>query len=448
MALGWWRHLRAWRNTILGAAVVLSGVSAAAITVVARRGGDWELARLGAIASLLFAVLILLFVVPPLARSARAEAARLDLPLQVTGGGAIFLSIYAVVTFAAWNTGNNLLFLIFSVLTSTVFVAWAAGRAGLRDLAVSARFPDHIFAGEPAPVIVTLHNRKRWLPSFSLVVEARSRAGGDARAGGRRSRRPQKRVLAYFMYVPRRARVEQRVEQTFERRGRALVEGFEISTKFPFGFFRVRRRLRARDVEIIVYPKPQRASDDLHLLPMEAGRVQAARRGAGHDLHSLREYQPRDDVRHIDWKATARQKRLFVREFTAEDERRVHVAFDTCLDGPGGDEARRRFERGVVTAASLVAHFVEERAEVRLTLGAEGGRYGSGREHLYASLRRLALVEPDEAADAPARRADFWGRIAPPAAESARAGFCILLTTAPPGTIPSHLWRNSHVIYL
>src|ERR671925_619955 len=50
--------LKGWRNTILGALVVLSGVSAAVITVVARRGGDWELTRLGAIASLLFGALV------------------------------------------------------------------------------------------------------------------------------------------------------------------------------------------------------------------------------------------------------------------------------------------------------------------------------------------------------------------------------------------------------
>ncbi|HYG80029.1 MAG TPA: hypothetical protein VD861_06555, partial [Pyrinomonadaceae bacterium] len=80
---------RKWGRTILGTLVVLSGVGAAVITVVARRSGDWELTRLGAVASLVFAVLIVLFVVPPLARSARAEAARLDLPFQVTGGGAI-----------------------------------------------------------------------------------------------------------------------------------------------------------------------------------------------------------------------------------------------------------------------------------------------------------------------------------------------------------------------
>jgi hypothetical protein len=287
--------MKRWGRTILGTLVVLSGVGAAVITVAARRSGDWELTRLGAVASLVFAVLIVIFVVPPLARSARAEAARLDLAFQVTAGGVVFVSIYTVVAFAAWNTGNNLLFLVFSVLSSTLFVALTAGRASLRDLVVTARFPDHIFAGDPAPVIVTVHNTKRLLPSLSVVVEARERADAGAARRGLFSRRgrERKRVLAYFMYVPHRARVEQRVEQTFPARGRVLVTGFELSTRFPFGFFRLRRRLRARDVEIVVYPKPEGLGDELHLLPIDAGQIEAERRGAGHDLHSLREYHLR-----------------------------------------------------------------------------------------------------------------------------------------------------------
>jgi uncharacterized protein (DUF58 family) len=439
--------LKRWRGTILGTLVVLSGVSAAVITVVARRVGDWELTRLGAIASLLFAVLIVIFVVPPLARSARAEAARLDLAFQVTAGGVVFVSIYTVVAFAAWNTGNNLLFLIFSVMTSTLFVALSAARSSLRDLVVSARFPDHIFAGDPAPVIVTVNNTKRLLPSFSIVVEARSRleTGEGKRRLRWRRRRERKRVLSYFMYVPHRARVEQRVEQTFETRGRVLVTGFEISTKFPFGFFRLRRRLRARDVEIIVYPKPEGAGDELHLLPVDAGHRDAQRRGTGHDLHSLREYQPRDDVRHIDWKATARQKRLIVREFSAEDERRVHIALDRFVDDERDADALARFERSVTLAASLVAHFIAERAEVSLTDGDEEARYGVGREHLYSSLRRLALVAPRAAGTDAQTREHFLQRIA---SGQTADGYIILITTAPRGTIPAGLWRKSHVIYV
>lgn len=456
--------LRVWRNAILGTLLVAGGVAVAVITSLARQSGDWELARVGAITSLVFVALITIFVVPPLVRSARAEVGRLDPPFQVTTGGLIFIGIFLSVAFAAYNTGNNLLFLIFSVLSSTLFVAWSAARASLRDLVVSARFPDHIFAGEPAPVLISLHNTKRLLPSFSILIESRNRIFDDDANTLRRRRMTKKKqrrervrdlrhALAYFIYVPHRAKAEQRVEQLFPKRGHVLVTGFELSTRFPFGFFRLRRRLHARNVELVIYPKLEAASDELHLLPMNAGRMLSARRGAGHDLHSLRDYQPQDDMRHIDWKATARASRLIVREFTSEDERRVHLVFDTRTpegadaSNEAADAFAARFERGVTVAASLVSHFLDERAEVRLTLGAEAGHYGAGREHLYASLRRLALVVPGETTPEANNERDLWSSIAA-TSNNADAHYVILLTTLVPGSIPSNVWRMSHVIYL
>jgi uncharacterized protein (DUF58 family) len=485
--------LRAWWRSILGTLLVLGGLATAVLTWLARRTNDWELTRWGAILSLVFIALITIFVVPPLVKRVGRESRTFDPPLQLTTGGTIFCGILLVVGLAAYNTANNLLFLVFSLLASTLFVSWAAARTQLRELSVSARFPDHIFAGEPAPVLVGVRNAKRLLPSFSVLVEWRHQLEHETRRKilrRIRRRRFDKQPLAYFMHVPRRARAEQRVEQVFPRRGHVLVTGFELSTRFPFGFFRLRRRLRARNVDLVIYPKLEPASDELHLLPMNMGRQLSTRRGAGHDLHSLREYQPQDDVRHIDWKATARARPLVVREFTAEDERRVHVVLDTRTTNASagveratsarakdvvkrdvrqgsvareGDESSARFERGVTLAASLVAHFIEERAEVRLTLGSEVGSYGAGSEHLYANLRRLALVAPDaqvktDGGDAHARDThikpahtqpapDFWDAIAR-ASSSADANYVILLTTAAPGTIPAHLWRQSHVIYL
>jgi uncharacterized protein (DUF58 family) len=441
----------------LGTLLVVGGLATAVLTWIARRTNDWELTRWGAILSLVFIALISIFVVPPLVKRVGKESRAFDPPLRLTAGGVVFCGIFLVVGLAAYNTGNNLLFLVFSVLASTLFVSWAAARSQLRDLSVSARFPDHIFAGEPAPVLVGLRNSKRALPSFSVLVEWRHQLEHEPRGKilRRLARRPRfdKQPLAYFMHVPRRARAEQRVEQTFPRRGHVLVTGFELSTRFPFGFFRLRRRLRARNVDLVIYPKLEPASDELHLLPMNIGRQLSARRGAGHDLHSLREYMPQDDVRHIDWKATARARHLVVREFTSEDERRVHVALDTRVRDDEGDaeKASARFERGVTLAASLVAHFVEERAEVRLTLGDEPGVYGAGQEHLYASLRRLALVTPEadtRARDTTAQPAqDFWESIAR-TPTGTDANYVILLTSAAPGTIPAHVWRQSHVIYL
>ncbi|HEX8649344.1 MAG TPA: DUF58 domain-containing protein [Pyrinomonadaceae bacterium] len=442
-------RFRAWRNTLGSMLLVLAGLGTTLVAVIARRTEDVELATIAAIASLLIVLLIIIFVLPPLVRSARAEVQRLNLPLEVTLGGLIFLGILSIVAFAAWNTGNNLLFLIFSILVSTLFVSWAAARASLRDLIVSARFPDHIFAGEPAPVIVTLRNTKRLLPSFSIMVEARSQTSHTSRKNTKPRLRASKRALAYFMYVPHRAAAEQRVEQLFPKRGHHLIIGFELSTRFPFGFFRRRRRLRARNVDIVVYPKPEPISDELHLLPMNAGRLASVRRGAGHDLLSLRDYQPQDDLRHIDWKATARSHRLTVREFTAEDERRVTIALDTqVLSEAEEKDFAARFERGVTLGASLLAHFIDERAEVRLVLGQEQGRYGVGREHLYACLRRLALVVPQSVVQGDGQAQNAGASIASEDEPLADAHYVILLTTASPGSIPSNVWRTSHVIYL
>ena len=190
----------------------------------------------------------------------------------------------------------------------------------------------------------------------------------------RRLKRKQyeKRTLAYFTYVPHRAAAEQRVEQLFPERGHVFINGFELSTRFPFGFVRRRRRLKARNVDIVVYPKPEPIGDELHLLPMYAGRMASMRRGAGHDLFSLRDYQAQDDLRHIDWKATARARRLTVREFTSEDERRITIILDTrpVPDSEVGS-FHDRFERGVIRVASHLKHFIDEGTEVRLILGTD-----------------------------------------------------------------------------
>ena len=439
-----------WRNPILGTLLVLSGLAAALVTILARQTNNNVLAAAAATLSLVSAALMLIFIVPPLARSARIEVNRFDLPITVTTGGGIFILILLVVGFAAWNTGNNLLFVVFSLLCSTLFVGGVAARASLRDLMVSARFPDHIFAGEAAPVIVTLRNAKRLLPSFSILVESRGPKDPPHHVGTkRRWKHFAKRALAYFVYVPHHAAAEQRVEQLFTERGHVLITGFELSTRFPFGFFRFRRRLRARNVDIIVYPKPKPIGDELHLLPAYAGRMASLRRGIGQDLFSLRNYQPKDDLRHIDWKATARSRNLTVREFTAEDERRITIVLDTreTLDSDA-ESFSQRFETGVIQAASLLKHFIDERAEVRLMLGNEAGPYGSGLKHLYQSLRRLAVVGPQQEAG----KEDLGKSVLDP--ESVKddnvfdEDYAIVLTTAQPGSIPARIWRASHIIYL
>src|SRR5207247_6738773 len=135
---------------------------------------------------------------------------------------------------------------------------------------------------------------------------------------------------------------------------------------------------------------------------------------------------------------------LTVREFTAEDERRITIILDTIEpDASLAEEANTRFEHGVVQAASLLKHFIDERAEVRLMLGADLGPYGTGVNHLYSCLRRLAVVK----AHSGEGEAELLSSIADVDQRQnvLNEDYAIILTAAEPGSIPAQIWRASFV---
>ena len=170
-----------WRNAILGTLLVLAGLAAAAITLFARNTDNYLLAATAAVMSLVSAVLMLIFIVPPLARSARLEVKHVGFPIEITSGGGIFTIILAVVGFAAWNQQQSALHDFLTAVLHRVRRR-SGGATSLRDLIVSARFPDHIFAGEAAPVIVTLRNATRAAVVFDSRRGPRaSRSGQGAR---------------------------------------------------------------------------------------------------------------------------------------------------------------------------------------------------------------------------------------------------------------------------
>jgi uncharacterized protein (DUF58 family) len=418
------------RNGLLGVIVVVGGIGLAAVTIYGHRTGNPRLAGFAAIISLVFVVLILIFVVPPLARNASKEASQLNLPFDFTLGGAIMLGLIMIVGFSAWNTGNNLLFLVLSFLTASVIVGFVAGSLCLKKLDVKMRFPETIFAGEAAPILVSIQNRKRLLPSISVVAEVRgnlrveSVAAADLRRllprffADRMSRAPiVRRTLDYFVYIPHGRTSETRVMHVFPERCRFVIRDFEISTRFPFGFFRHRRRLPAKETELLVFPGIEPITSEMDDLPLETGKIAVNKRGSGQDLLALRDYLPNDDMRRVDWKATARASRLIVREFSAEDDKKITVLLDTRLpaeafpdltlrekieseqDGTDNVFVSERFEAGVRVTASLLAHFSEAQAEIRLVIGGESSEFGVGSRHLHDCLKRLAIVEPVPAGD-------------------------------------------------
>src|SRR3989442_2237229 len=60
----------------------------------------------------------------------------------------------------------------------------------------------------------------------------------------------------------------------------------------------------------------------------ELGRQPVRRLGEGRMFESLREWVPGDDLRHIDWKATARRRKVITRQYEAEQRQQVMLVLD------------------------------------------------------------------------------------------------------------------------
>lgn len=122
------------------------------------------------------------------------------------------------------------------------------------------------------------------------------------------------------------ARIEYRVCPV--HRGDAHFGGISLRVRSPWGLWQRQVHIEA-DQSVKIYPNFM-ALSGLGFLGHEqriahVGAHLTQRRGSGLEFHQLREYQRGDEIRQIDWKATARQQRLISREY--QDERDQQILF-------------------------------------------------------------------------------------------------------------------------
>jgi uncharacterized protein (DUF58 family) len=85
------------------------------------------------------------------------------------------------------------------------------------------------------------------------------------------------------------------------------------------------------------------------------GRHRSLHRGQGSEFDSLREYVIGDDVRSIDWRATARQSDVVVRTWRPERDRRLLIVLDTGRTSAGRVAGVPRLEAAMDAALLLAA---------------------------------------------------------------------------------------------
>ncbi len=229
----------------------------------------------------------------------------------------------------------------------------------------------------------------------------------------------------YLPYLPGGHRQSAELNLRFPRRGLYAQRGIGISTRFPFSFL-AKTRTIALQQEVLVFPSVEATDEMFEVLPMITGELETNQRGRGSDLYRIRDYEPEDSARHVDWKATAKSGELKVREYTREDERRVCIIFDN--PAPGVLDAAH-YERAINLAASLAWHFFEENTELSFAAPSLARD-----QDVYGFLEYLALVSPRMDAEF-LSTLDSYGQ------------YNIIITASPHGQIPTPLWQSSYVLF-
>src|SRR5512136_925251 len=75
-----------------------------------------------------------------------------------------------------------------------------------------------------------------------------------------------------------------------------------------------------------------------------AGEYESVFKGRGMEFEEVREYQPGDEVRSIDWNVTARMGHPFVKRFREERELTVIFLVDLSASGAFGSTRRLKNE--------------------------------------------------------------------------------------------------------
>jgi uncharacterized protein (DUF58 family) len=99
-----------------------------------------------------------------------------------------------------------------------------------------------------------------------------------------------------------------------------------------------------------------------------AGQYASVFRGRGMEFDEVREYQPGDDVRTIDWNVTARTGRPFVKKYVEERELTVIFAVDVSPSGLFGTQVRPKLDLAAELTGVLAFSAIHSNDKVGLLL--------------------------------------------------------------------------------
>src|SRR5206468_1285195 len=157
--------------------------------------------------------------------------------VRLTKIGVSFVVFTIVIGFAAHNTGNNPLYIGLTFMLGCLLLSGIASKGGLKHLQVELRGTDDAWAGRPLHLTLRVTNTSPLWNVRDVVIVSDD--------------------LEQSILVPiieKRSSVDVDASFVFQRRGVAKIQRADMYTRYPFGFFLKKRRVRLSG-EVIVYPR-------------------------------------------------------------------------------------------------------------------------------------------------------------------------------------------------
>lgn len=129
-----------------------------------------------------------------------------------------------------------------------------------------------------------------------------------------------------------------------------------------------------------------------------AGQYRSVFKGRGMNFEEVREYQPGDEVRAIDWNVTARLGHPFIKKFTEERELTVMLLVDVSASGTYGSVELSKRELAAEVASLLAFSAIGNNDKVGLILFSDHVEHfippKKGRTHTLRLIRDILYFEP------------------------------------------------------
>jgi uncharacterized protein (DUF58 family) len=148
-----------------------------------------------------------------------------------------------------------------------------------------------------------------------------------------------------------------------------------------------------------------------------AGQYHSVFKGQGMNFDEVREYQPGDDVRSIDWNVTARMNHPFIKKFVEERELTVMLVVDVSGSGLFGSRAQSKRELAAEIASVLAFSAIRNNDKVGLLLFTDEVEKfippRKGRSHVLRVIREVLFFEPKRRGTNLVQALEFMGRVLP-----------------------------------